>query len=215
MSYFNLFAVSAFSIALPSLVALFRFPALPKRNLPFVILLWLGLANEIISYLFIIEGRHNSLNSNCYTLAEGLIFLWIFYRWQEEKLFYYRLTAVACAIFWAVDNLLIHTPFQYNALSRLLFSLIILYLSMDRIVAILVHMSSNTFQRPDIFFYGCFFLYYTYQAFLLIFDIFPMNVPGEFYKRLYLILCLINFLTNLIFTILIAWIPRQNTFTRS
>lgn len=215
MSYFNLFAVSAFSIALPSLVALFRFPGLPKRYLPFVLLLWLGLTNEIISYLFIIGGRPNSLNSNIYTLAEGLIFLWIFYRWQEGKLFYYRLTALACALFWAVDNLLIHSPVAYNALSRLLFSIIILYLSMDRIVAFLVHSSSHTSRNPDLFFYGCFFLYYAYQAFLLIFDIFPMDILGEFYKRLYLILCLVNFLTNLTFTTLLVWIPRQNTSTRS
>lgn len=215
MSYFNLFATSAFSIALPSLVALFRFPALANRYLPFVILLWLGLANEIISYLLIIGGGNNGINSNIYTLLEGMLFLWLFYRWQPGKRLYYQLTAIACALCWAADNLLIHSPVQYNPLARLLFSTIILYLSMDRIVAILAHLSGQAFRKTDLFFYACFFLYFTYQAFLLIVDIFPMNVPDEFYKRLYLVLCLINFLTNLIYTVLILWIPRQTTYTRS
>jgi hypothetical protein len=213
MNYFAVFIVSAFSIALPAIAAALRIKRLQGRFMALAVLLWAGLINETISYLAIARHGNNSINSNIYTLAEFLIMLWLFYRAGENRAKKYFLVAAwAGTVVWMVTVFELHSIMVHNTLSRVLSSLVIVYLSIDKISETIFNEPGNR-RKPLLWLWFSFFTYYAYQAFISIFEIFPMGISNEFYLRLYLILSVINFLINLVYTAVILWIPKQTGFT--
>ncbi len=213
MNYFQVAIVSAFSIALPALVILARLPVLYKRYFPLLILFWTGLLNEITSYFVIVYHRNNMLNSNLYTLIEFLLFLWFFYRLNECRKTAYLVPAVAGIVIWIADNRILHSLSQDNTLFRMVSFVFIVYISMDKFTQLLLSGTNVPYRKTDLMLCVSFLVYYTYQAFILIFNIFPMAVSGEFYQRLWVILSLLNIVTNITYTIAILWIPKRMPYT--
>lgn len=207
MNYFSVFIISAFSIAIPGIAAIFRIKRLNRRFIPLALLFWAGLLNETISYFLIIRQHNNSVNSNIYTLLEFLILLWIFYRMAELRSKFLLVLSLAGGLIWIIDIFIFHSFFVHNTFSRMIFSLVIVYLSIDKINQSIFNAPVD--QRTGLLLWFSFFVYFAYQAFITIFELFPMGISNEFYLRLYLILSIINFLTNLVYTAVILWIPKH------
>ncbi|MBV9988265.1 MAG: hypothetical protein JO301_11325 [Chitinophagaceae bacterium] len=213
MSYLALFAISAFSIALPGLAALWRIRQWKHPYFPLAVMLWIGLVNETISYLLIRNGRANTVNSNLYTLLEYLLFLWLFARlaaWAPKNLVVASLSGI---LIWIIDNLLLHSLASYNPLTRVFSSIVIVALSIDEVNHVLFSHPAGRRNRARLLFCCCFFAFFSYQAFISVFDLFPMGVSAEFYKRLYLIMAIFNFIVNLIYTGLILWTLNRSAYT--
>ena len=211
MNYFSVFIISAFSIAIPAAAAIYRVKRLHKRFTPLAALFWIGLLNETISYILIRHHNNNSVNSNIYTLLEFLIVLWVFFRVGEIKRKLLLIFASAGALLWIADIFMFHSLFVHNTLSRIVFSMVIVYLSIDKINQSIFNVPAN--QRTELLLWFSFFGYFAYQAFITIFELFPMGISNEFYLRLYLILSIINFITNLVYTAVILWIPKHVEYT--
>jgi hypothetical protein len=213
MHYYWALLVSAFSIALPLTASLFRYRLMRERYLPLIILFMAGLANEITSTIMVTIRRNNSVNSNCYTLAEYLLFLWLFYKLRVINRQFVITAAITGILFWAGDNLFVNNLHQYNDASRIMGSLMVVWLSMERGIQLVYNGPGEPYRRTDLIFCICFFTYYAYQSFISIFDLFPMGVPANFYTWLWLVLGLINLLMNIVYTLVILWMPKPKAFT--
>lgn len=211
MNYFSIFIISAFSIAIPGAAAIYRIKRLHGRFIPLAILFWAGLINETISYFLIIRQHDNSVNSNIYTLLEFLLVLWVFYRVGEMKPKFLLAVGVVGILLWVADIFVFHSPLVHNTISRIAFSIFIVYVSIDKINQSIFNAPVN--QKTELLLWFSFFCYFAYQAFITIFELFPMGISNEFYLRLYLILSIINFLTNLVYTAVILWIPKHVEYT--
>ena len=172
----------------------------------------MGLLNEGISYAMILLHRNNMANSNIYTLIEFLLFLWLFYRLTNRKPTYFLVFGFLGLATWIADNFIMHTIWHDDALFRMIGSLFIVYLSMDKINQVLFNGLKEIYKQTDLLLCISFFVYYTYKTFISTFNVFPMGLPNEFYTRLWLILSLINIATNFIYMIAILWIPKQQEY---
>lgn len=213
MTQFWIFMVSAFSISLPAVAVLLRRPVFLHRYLPFSCLLWAGLLNEGISYFMILHRRNNMANSNMYTLVEFGLFLWLFYRLGSLKKNAGLVLLMLGSLLWITDNLVWHNLSDDNGLFRLLAAACIIYLSIDRINQFLFNGSGISFKGSGILLCFAFSIHFIYKVFLIIFNLFPMGLPADFYARLWLIFGLVNLVTNLLYLITILWIPKQTAYT--
>lgn len=212
MNSFWIFVVSAFSISIPVMAAIARFPRLHRRYIPLAVLFATGLLNECISYFMINRYRNNLVNSNIYTLIEFCLFLWFFYRIKNQQFIWILVAGSLGLAAWVTDNLWLHTLKDNNTIFRILSSCIILWLSMDKINQITFDVFRHSYKRTDLTLCLCFLVYYSYRTFIHIFNLFSVNLPAAFYANLWLILSLINLVTNLIYTIAILWIPKRQEF---
>lgn len=186
---------------------------LQKRYLPFALICWTGLVNESTSYYLIMNQGNNLANSNIYTLIEFLLFLWLFYRINNRKAFIYCFAALAGCTVWAADNIFMHAVDEDNNLFRILSFAIILLLSMDKISGVISGEHRQPYKKTDLLLCISFFAYYAYQGFVTTFNMFPMGVSTEFYTQLWLLLSITNLITNIVYTVAILWIPKQQPYT--
>lgn len=212
MNYYWAFLVSAFSIALPLAASLLHYKRMRRRYLPLVVLFAVGFMNEITSILMVYFRRNNSVNSNLYTILEYLLFLSLFRQLGVINQKTMRIGIGIGVLVWVIDNLMVNGIQQHITVSRILSSLMIVWLSMERLVQ-LIYGSKQSFRRTDLVFCSCFFMYYAYQAFIAIFDLFPMGVPVSFYTGLWLMLGIINLVMNIVYTTVILWIPKPKAIT--
>src|SRR5204863_130434 len=78
---YNLNLILSFSISIPALIGLVRFSKISNVFYPILYCIWIGLLNEIISYVMIQNGYQNGINNNIYALIESLLIDWNFKNW--------------------------------------------------------------------------------------------------------------------------------------
>ncbi len=174
---------------------------------------WAGLANESTSYYLIMNRGNNMISSNIYTLIEFGLFLWFFYGLSNRKAHTYWLLGFSGITLWIADNIFMHDVDGDNTVFRVLSFAIILLLSMNKISRVILNEQKQPYKKTDLLLCISFFMYYTYQGFVTIFNMFPIGVSTEFYTRLWLILAITNLITNIVYTVAILWIPKQQPYT--
>lgn len=215
MHYFWLFAVSAATILVPLAAAITRYGRLSKRYLPLLWVLIIGALNESVSYLTIRWFRNNLVNSNLYTIIEYFLLLLLFYRIKEQrKIWLIAASSIGLAV-WCTDNLWLHELQHSNALFRIFSSMVIIWLSIDKITMLVLNGITDPYKKTDLLLCFSFFIYYTYRSFILLFKAFVPNQNTGFYAHLWLLLGLLNIATNLIYTLAILWIPKPQERTPS
>lgn len=214
MNYFWVFMVSAFSISLPATVSLVRRKRMGKRYRPLLILLIVGLINEFISYGMIRWHHNNLVNSNLYTYGECLLLLWFFYSIKNQRLSWIYLSVTLATLIWILDNGWLHSLNHNNSIFRIFSSILVIWLSMDKINQLLMTGATDRFKTTDLLICTAFLTYYAYRTLLHIFNLFTLSTQRDFTTLLWLIHTLINFLTNIILTLAILCIPRQKNYTR-
>jgi hypothetical protein len=198
---------------MPLTASLLHYKRMRARYLPLVVLFALGFANELTSVIMVYTRRNNSINSNLYTLMEFLLFLLLFRQLGVTTRKFLLAATAGGIVCWIADILTVNGMQHHIVVSRILSSLIIVWLSMERIVQLIYNNPEQTHRRTDLAFCSCFFVYYAYQAFIAIFDLFPMGMANGFYTSLWLILGIINLVMNIVYTTVILWIPKPRAFT--
>ncbi len=78
---FTLLVIFSFSIFIAAIIGGIRYARISAVYHPFLYCLWIGSANEILSY-FLIRARHSTaINISIYILIESLLFTWQFKNW--------------------------------------------------------------------------------------------------------------------------------------
>lgn len=199
-------------IALPAITAFARARYTARVFRSFYILLWLGLGNEILSWVLVYREGTNATSSNIYVLLEYFLLLKLFYGWEQGR----RRLYIACALFgllvWITDNWLLHSLLDNNSLFRAVYAFVLVLLSIDRINRLAVLEKARLFSNASFILCAGFLLYYCTRAFAEVFNLFPLQLDAHFYRALWWTLAFVNVLANLIFTGGILCIPRKEAF---
>ena len=214
MHLFYISAISACSILLPCGATLFRWSRMKEKYLPLTLLLALGILNETTSFISLHYCANNTVNGNIYVLADFLLVVWLFARLDTfiSKIFL-SLIMVSGLILWIADNLLLHSLSANNSMFRMVASLIIVYISIDKVNQLLFFSSPIRLKNTDLLLSIGFLTYHAYKTFVEAFHVFPMPKDRAFYEKLWVILGIINMVTNLLFTLAILCIRQKQEFT--
>lgn len=201
-----------YSIMIPVVISAIRFRFMDKDFLPFVLMIWLGALNELLSFFLIINTGSNTVNSNIYVLLEFGLILYQFYKWNpasSRKMIGLGILGGAC---WIVDNLLFHTLDRNNSLFRAAYSFIIVLLSVDRINKIVIFEKIYLWKNAIFGLCLIFVLYFSCKSFVEVFNMFTVGLKLPFFQNLWKLLAIVNFISNFLYALVILWIPKNQNY---
>jgi hypothetical protein len=200
------------SIIIAAVIGAFRIKAISSNYYPFILLIWLGLLNESISLALISNGYSNTTNSNMYVLLDFLLILWQFYKWNGSGPLRYYIVALAGLAVWVIDNFFMNSIYQNNSLFRVFYSFMVLFFSIDKINSIIIFENLRIRKNATFLICAGFIFYYTLKACVESFNMFHLGLTGILLRKLWFILYIVNFITNLLFALAILWIPTRQRF---
>lgn len=201
-----------YSIIIAAIIAAFRYTSIMADYYPFIFFIWLGLFNEILSFILIYNYQSNAINSNIYVLAEYLILLLQFYKWSDNGCKkYYWLAAIGIAV-WIADNFIVNNLNDNNSVFRVFYSFIIIFFSIDKVNNLLVFEYGNLLKHPVFITCITFTFYYGVKAFVEAFNMVHLGLNPVILKDLWIILYFVNGTANLLYAIAVLCIPKKIKF---
>src|SRR4051794_38288964 len=79
---FTINALLSLSIGIAAIIGWVRFRKIDPAFVPFLWLIWLGLANEVISIMLMKSGFSNVIPYNLFNLCQAILITWQFRRWE-------------------------------------------------------------------------------------------------------------------------------------
>lgn len=214
MSHFEI-VLSSSTILLPAIIAVIRFRNIEKSFYPFIICLWVGTLNEIASVVVSWLGYSTILNNNIYVLAEALLILWQFKEWglfHGYKKSYNTLMSLLVTV-WFFENNNITELGKLTLHFRLVYSLMIVILSIQLNTGLVFTYKKNLLKSPVFLLCSGFTVYFTYKILIEVFWVYGLNASIDFRKNVYIILTWINGLVNILYLIAILCIPAKPRYT--
>ena len=202
-------------ILLPAIAGSIRFSKINRVYYPFIYCIWLGLIIEISSdILAIYYSYSNAAISNIYVLAESLLITWQFNNWKlfEKRKFIFQLIIVIFLVTWILDNLVISRINYISSYFRILYSFVIVMMSIIIINRLIVTERKNLLKNSVFLVSIGFVFYYTLKIIVEAFWVYGVN-DKTFSNNVYNISIIANFLTNLLYTVAILWMPTKQRFT--
>ena len=215
MPSFTFFVTSACSILVPFSVSLIKWNRLKNNYLPLITLLALGLFNESVSLINVYRHIPNTINGNIFVLLDFLIVIWLFSRLQLSYSNRFLILLIMLGILvWVVDNFLLNALSGNNSLFRMVASLFIVIVSIDKLNQLLFFQNRNGNMIADMLISIGVLCYYSYKSFVESFHLFPMAIDKiSFYTNLWVILGIINIGMNLLLTAAIICIPQKPAYS--
>ncbi|MDB5229620.1 MAG: hypothetical protein JWN76_425 [Chitinophagaceae bacterium] len=195
-------------------IGLKRFRVIHYAYRPFLYLVWAGVLFDSLSYISNANSGSNTVVMNVYTLVESLFVIWLFKTWDvtHARKKFYRHLAVVTLILWCTDNLLLYNINHFNALFRICYSFIIIYLALHEINGLLLENRIREWQNARLLVCCAFLLYFTYKALFELFYLDDHILDDRHKIYLFYIMICINALTNLIYAAAMLCIPKKQKF---
>ena len=213
MFFYWLNHVSTASVALPCILGMVMYSKIPYLYKPFLYFIWTGSLNELLSLILVNTGHTNLVNSNIYVLLEYALILFIFFRWNEpRKRNRFYVLFLSGLLVWVLENGVIYSLQSINAIFRVFYAFIVLYMSINQVNMLIVAEKKRLISHPIFLICMGFIFYYSYKAFIETFYILHPPFSKPFYVHLFMILLSINFFTNLVYAIAILCIPMRREF---
>jgi len=206
----------AYFILIPAIIGIARFKRMLPSYRPFIFLIWLGALNEIVGSLSQHTYQTNAINSNIFVLVEGLLLLWMFFKWYsktKQLIISFLITAILFIILWVTDNIILHPITNINSIYRICYSGVIVFLSIDKINETVMQEKESLLKNARFLLCTGFILFYAYRMVFEGFYVHNFGLSNNFYTNLFDIQVLINLFCNLIFALAILWIPTKQRFT--
>ncbi|TAG11201.1 MAG: hypothetical protein EAZ13_05380 [Sphingobacteriia bacterium] len=205
----------AYLIGIAAIIGLIKIRTIHQANYPFILFLWLGFINEILSTIFISLYHTNVINSNIYVLFSTVILLYQFKCWNlfSDKKNFFLFLALSIALFWIYENFIFSSFYIFNGYSRVIFSLLIILMSIHSIRSVVSKKGQKLAQNH--IFIACISLifFYTSKAIVEIFWINGLNSSKIFRIQLHRINVYVNLVTNIFYVIVILWMPKKQKCT--
>lgn len=213
MNLFTISVFSAFSILIPVLLICIRWRRLKDKYLAFILLVLVGLSNELLSLHNAYSSHSNAINSNFFVLIEFLLTGILFSKLKNgiSKKFLHTILILGLLV-WLIDNFVINGLSTNNSLFRMIASLLIVYLSIDKINQLIFFSKLSSLVNIDLWLALGFLIFHTYKTFVESFHIFPMPMGQYFYETLWFIMNIINVFSNLLFTFAILCLPKKRVY---
>jgi hypothetical protein len=211
----TLVQIFSFSIAIAAVIGLIRLKIISHVYFPFIILVWLGLCNEIISVVLINSGNSNAFNNNVYVLLESLLILWQFRNWglfeRNRPLFYFL--GVLFLSVWIIVNLIVFNINRFNSYFNIVYSLTVVFMSIQMINRLVLEEKSRLKKNAIFLISTGFIAFYTYNALIEIFWVYGLNSSRDFRVQVYRVMTWINLSVNFIYALAVLWMPRKREYT--
>jgi hypothetical protein len=212
--YLQLLVPLKYSLGIAALIGIWRFRKISVVFLPFLLFLWLGFANEIVSEVTARVWRNTTLNNNIYVLLEACLILWQFQKWglfQRQKAFV-PVLLLSFVTFWCVEIFVNYHYLYVASYFRIFYSFVIVLMSIHMINFIIVSESRSLLKNPIFLICIGFIIFFTYKILIEIFWVYGLNGSRDFRNNVYMIHSLINFFSNIIYALAALWVPRKQIF---
>lgn len=192
-----------------------RFKKVDRAYLPFILLLWVGLLNEIITVVSIDLFKSNAVTSNIYVLVESLLILWFFKNLRlgrkNNKRFHF--VALLFIAVWITDNFFISRITRFSSYFRILYNFITVLMSIHMINRLILDERSGLIKNSVFLITIGFIVFFTYKILIEIFWVYGLNASRDFRVEVYRIMTYINLAINLIYALAVLWIPKKREYT--
>lgn len=182
---------------------------------PFIFILWLGFLDHTLSVILNETIRNNAVNSNIYVLLESLLYLWLFKNWgafYKKLTLFYSLAVLLIAV-WVYDNLIRNHLTTTNSLFRIVFSFVLIFLSIEQLNKLITTVRKNLLFN-SVFLICCgIIIYFSYKATTEVFYFIRLKASTHFYINISTIMVFVNCFVNLIFAWAVLWIPKKQKST--
>lgn len=202
-----------FSVTIPAAILFLRAGTKLRDYWPFAIFIWGGLLSDVFSYVLILKTQSNMVSANVYIFIEYCLILIQIAIWKRQPVWHYVLFGLLGIMVWLFDNLYLNKVTGNNSIFRLFYSLAIVLFSLDLFNRNIIYERSTIIKNPVFLICTGFILYYGCKAFLESFNIFHAGLSDLFFIRLFLILSVVNLLSNIIYAYAILCIPKKPEFT--
>ena len=202
-----------YSILIAACIGVVRFRSIASQYYPFLFLVWLGTLNETLSLVLIFTVGSNTINSNIFVLPEYGLIVWQFYRWGDRHVKKYTAFAVAGLVFWIIDNLVINSLGDNNSLFRIGVCFAAVFLSIDQVNKLLFYERGPLYKNSIFIVCIAFLLYFGFKAFIEAFNLFHLQLSPQILRDLWIILYIVNGISNILFALAVLWIPTKVKFT--
>lgn len=210
---YQLVTAFSFSILIPGVLALILFSKIERRYYPFIFCLFIGCANEVLSYYLTRHKMHTMINNNIYVLIESILITVYFKKaGLMENKFALLTLIVSLLLAWALETFVYGDIYSSGNYFRIFYSMLISFLSIQLLNRVLFSYHSNILTSPDFLLCLCFIIYFTYKALVQSFIIYGLTRHLYFQKKIYDILIYINLVVNLLYTLAVLWMPRKARF---
>ena len=208
---YSIVMIMSYSILPAALAGIIKLRQVDADYHPILLLLLLGLANEILSSLLIYNGYSNAVNTNIFLLLEVLLILWQFKCWglYDEYVYlikYIGLALVLCwfFVFWKNGNLFLFLPlFRYVA------SALIVIMSMLMIIKLTITYNGKLLRCSMFLFCTSFCIYFSTAVLVEVFLQMKAEISGEFKDAVFKSGSIVNVICNLIYLIAVLWMPKK------
>jgi hypothetical protein len=207
-------AIFSLSIAIGGLIGLIRARKTDHDFLPFLILLWLGCLNEILSIVIISRGISNVVLYNTFTLVESLLICWQFRKWglfNDRVAWYFFLQCLVVGT-WIYMHFIRSNIHVFNSGFIMGHSVLAVALSIRILNRLSLSFTKDIMTNPIFLICIGIFIYFTYAILVEAFWVYGLNHSRAFRVRIYAILTYINLFTNILFAFAAAWIPLKRQY---
>lgn len=191
------------------IVGLIRYKLIDDVYKFFIVYIWLGVINECISYILISNGTQTTLNGNIYILFSSLMLILFF---NKQNLFY-KYQVIGLIIFltiaWVIDTFFIGNIHEISSYYRIISALTMIFLSTNTVNNLLLSAQTSVKANPVFIISISLIIYFIFKALIEAFWIYGTKSSFEFLKILYTIMVYITLLSNIIYVIVLLWIPKK------
>lgn len=207
--------ILGYFIIVPAFTSLIKLKQIDPTYYPFIILLWLGVINQIIGVLSAWYFRTNTINSNIYSLIESVILLYQFFKWKvfQRNKFLYKFLFAGLILGWFINNFIIGSFKNFNSEFTIGYSLLVVLLSISRINKILSCENRKVLKNADFILCMGFIIFFTYNAITEISWKYGMVLSDAFKLKILTIFTIVNLLINLLFLYAILCMRRKLPFS--
>ena len=198
------------SIAIAAIIGLVRFNKIETAYRPFVVYVFISLANEIISY-FLPEQpkKYMLIDLNLFTLVEYCMLLLQFYYWkifQQIQWVLYSLLA-GFMLLWILENFFLSQITVYNFALILTHSFVMVLLSINVINRLAVHESGPLYRNAKFIICIGLIIFFIYN--IIVNTLFLNAESKPLALKIFNIRVYVNTLTNVLFAFGVYFIPEK------
>src|SRR3954470_17708590 len=161
--------VGSLSVSLAVFIGLIRLRKIVKTYQPFILILFLALLNEILSLVIIdVFHKSNAVSSNIFGLAEGLLWLWQFKKWEAFARHKWKFGSIMILLFitWIVENLLLWKINTFSSWYAIEYSFCLVFISINLVNRQIVTEKQNLFRNSIFLICSGVIIFYTYRIFI-------------------------------------------------
>jgi len=215
MTNFTFIIIGSYSIAIAAIIGLIRFTRIHRAYQPFVFITVASLINEVISHILIHYKKSNAITINLLGLADALLWLWQFRRWNgiNKHSSQFHAVGILMISIWIFENLILGKLFTFSSVYAIVFSFAVVFFSINQVNRQIVEEKGNLFTNAKFLICSGTILFFTYRILVECFYLLDIQKSDSFLANVFCILAFVNLIVNLLFALATLWIPARQKFS--